>query len=346
MSLAIQRRRGLSEDGVASVLPGLRIAAAASLGAGAIHAAAAGVHAEHVGLARLFIVFAAAQLLAGGFALLRPSRAAAWAMLAINAARGRRVGAHTGHRDQLDRRPADPRGAAVRRRGVRRVRRPRGRRRARCHPHRLAARRRGHRPDGAVLGRADRRHRRADRAGDARRRHVPPHPRRRSGGRARPRLGTLGRLRVRRGHPDHAARPRQHRRHRPDDDVRREPTAHPRRQRQLGGDRRHEHDDRREPAAHPRRQRQLRGGHDHAGRAGHRRHAGAGVAAAVGPDPAGRCRRRPGRHHRAGGPGDEADPGHARRAAEVRRSRRRGGRRLRLDRRRRHRRRSTTSSPA
>ena len=132
MSLAIQRRRGLSEDGVASVLPGLRIAAAASLGAGAIHAAAAGVHAEHVGLARIFIVLAAAQLLAGGLRPAAPEpRSPAWPIARGQRRRGRRVGAHPGQRDQLDRRAADARGAAVRRRGVRRARCPRRRRCAR-----------------------------------------------------------------------------------------------------------------------------------------------------------------------------------------------------------------------
>ncbi len=66
------------------MLPGLRIAAAASLGAGAVHAAAAGVHAEHVGLARIFVVLAALQLAAGGLALLRPSRIAGLLIAAVN----------------------------------------------------------------------------------------------------------------------------------------------------------------------------------------------------------------------------------------------------------------------
>ena len=57
------------------MLPGLRIAAAASLGAGAVHAAAAGVHAEHVGLARIFIVLAALQLAAGGAGAAAPQPA-------------------------------------------------------------------------------------------------------------------------------------------------------------------------------------------------------------------------------------------------------------------------------
>src|SRR6188508_494415 len=75
MSLAIPRRGGtLAMPG--PTMPGLRIAAIASLGAGAVHAAAAGVHAEHPDLARIFIVLAAAQLGAGVLALLRPTRVA------------------------------------------------------------------------------------------------------------------------------------------------------------------------------------------------------------------------------------------------------------------------------
>lgn len=63
-----------------SRLPGLTVAALASIGAGAVHAAATGVHAEHPQLARIFVVLAAAQLGAGLWALLRPSRQAAWAV--------------------------------------------------------------------------------------------------------------------------------------------------------------------------------------------------------------------------------------------------------------------------
>lgn len=81
MSLAVPRR---GEPG--PILPGLRVAATASLAAGAVHAAAAGVHVEHADLARIFIVLAAAQLGAGLLALLRPSRAAGWLIVAVNAA--------------------------------------------------------------------------------------------------------------------------------------------------------------------------------------------------------------------------------------------------------------------
>ena len=66
-------------------LPGLAVAAMASLGAGAIHAAATGIHAEHPELARLFVVVAVAQLGAGLWALLRPVTPAAWAVIVANA---------------------------------------------------------------------------------------------------------------------------------------------------------------------------------------------------------------------------------------------------------------------
>ena len=65
-------------------LPGLAVAGVASLGAGAVHAAAAGVHAEHARLAQLFILAAAAQLGVGVWALVRPHRLAAWAVAYVN----------------------------------------------------------------------------------------------------------------------------------------------------------------------------------------------------------------------------------------------------------------------
>ena len=67
-------------------LPGLSSAALASLGAGAVHAAATGMHAGHPQLARLFVVFAALELGVGMWALLRPGRAAAWGIVLVNAA--------------------------------------------------------------------------------------------------------------------------------------------------------------------------------------------------------------------------------------------------------------------
>ena len=53
------------------------VAALASIGAGAIHAAAAGVHAENPTLSRLFVLTAAAQILVGLLLLLRRGRLAA-----------------------------------------------------------------------------------------------------------------------------------------------------------------------------------------------------------------------------------------------------------------------------
>ncbi|MFM8268187.1 MAG: hypothetical protein ACKOA2_09225 [Ilumatobacteraceae bacterium] len=67
-------------------LVGLTVAAVCSIGAGAIHASAAGAHAEHIGLARLFVVVAVAQLAAGVAALTRPSRVVAGIVAAVNAA--------------------------------------------------------------------------------------------------------------------------------------------------------------------------------------------------------------------------------------------------------------------
>ena len=56
----------------------------ASLGAGAIHAAAVGIHAEHVTLSRLFVAVAAAQILVGLATLLRGGRAVAVATAVVN----------------------------------------------------------------------------------------------------------------------------------------------------------------------------------------------------------------------------------------------------------------------
>ena len=67
-------------------LPGLATAAAMSIGAGAVHAAATGVHAEHPQLARIFVVTAVLQLGVGLLALARPSRAAALATAAVSVA--------------------------------------------------------------------------------------------------------------------------------------------------------------------------------------------------------------------------------------------------------------------
>ncbi|MEO5901686.1 MAG: hypothetical protein ABIR68_16380, partial [Ilumatobacteraceae bacterium] len=78
-------RWGHAEPPAGSRLPGITIAAAASLGAGAVHAAAAGVHAEHPALARIFVILAVAQLAAGVVALVRPSRLVCLLVAAVDA---------------------------------------------------------------------------------------------------------------------------------------------------------------------------------------------------------------------------------------------------------------------
>jgi hypothetical protein len=61
-----------------------QLAALTSIGAGAIHAAAIGIHAEHATLSRLFVLVAAAQLVAGVIMLMRGGRATAGALVIIN----------------------------------------------------------------------------------------------------------------------------------------------------------------------------------------------------------------------------------------------------------------------
>lgn len=65
-------------------LPGLAIAAITSIGAGAIHAAAIGIHAEHPPLARIFVIMSVLQLGAGLLALLRPNRAVTAVLAIVN----------------------------------------------------------------------------------------------------------------------------------------------------------------------------------------------------------------------------------------------------------------------
>src|SRR5258706_2821398 len=95
MTLAVPGDGGLAEATYSELsptsapttrLPGLTIAAMTSIGAGVIHAAAAGVHAEHPQLARVFIVCAIAQVGVGLLALARPSRLVAALLVAISAA--------------------------------------------------------------------------------------------------------------------------------------------------------------------------------------------------------------------------------------------------------------------
>jgi len=60
------------------------IPALAGIGAGAIHAAAVGVHADHRLLATIFVVVAVSQLATGVALLVRPGRAVAKAVVAAN----------------------------------------------------------------------------------------------------------------------------------------------------------------------------------------------------------------------------------------------------------------------
>jgi len=76
---------GATEEARAAVrAPGLVFAAMTSIGAGVIHAAAAGVHAEHPQLARLFILCSVAQIGAGLVALTRSTRGAARLVVVVN----------------------------------------------------------------------------------------------------------------------------------------------------------------------------------------------------------------------------------------------------------------------
>src|SRR5262245_19290181 len=63
----------------------LAIPAVASAAAGVLHATAAGIHAEHPDLARIFAVLALAQVGAAVFGFVRPNRIAAAALAAVNA---------------------------------------------------------------------------------------------------------------------------------------------------------------------------------------------------------------------------------------------------------------------
>src|SRR4051812_9725055 len=72
--------------GMATLAPALAIAAIASIGAGAIHAAAIGVHSEHRQAVITFTLLAIAQLGWGVFALQRAGRLTALAGASINVA--------------------------------------------------------------------------------------------------------------------------------------------------------------------------------------------------------------------------------------------------------------------
>jgi hypothetical protein len=90
MTLAVPGDGGLVETtftqrSVTTRVPGLMVAAMTSIGAGIVHAAAAGVHAEHPQLARLFIICAVAQIGAGLLVMARPHRLLALPVVIINA---------------------------------------------------------------------------------------------------------------------------------------------------------------------------------------------------------------------------------------------------------------------
>jgi hypothetical protein len=95
MTLAVPGDGGLLEPTVAEGIsaraalttrvPGLTIAIMTTIGAGVIHAAAAGVHAEHPTLARLFILCAVAQVGVGLLAMARPNRLVAVPIVVVNA---------------------------------------------------------------------------------------------------------------------------------------------------------------------------------------------------------------------------------------------------------------------
>ncbi len=69
----------------ATMVPPTSVPALAGIGAGAIHAAAVGAHADHRVAASIFVVLAALQLATGVAFLVRPGRAVAKAVVAVNA---------------------------------------------------------------------------------------------------------------------------------------------------------------------------------------------------------------------------------------------------------------------
>src|SRR5215211_1717317 len=63
----------------------LVIASVASVAAGVLHAAAAGIHADHPDLSRTFVVLAVVQIGAAVVGFVRPGRFAAAALASVNA---------------------------------------------------------------------------------------------------------------------------------------------------------------------------------------------------------------------------------------------------------------------
>src|SRR5690606_20469217 len=73
-------------DERATTSPSLVVAASASAGAGLLHAAAAGIHADTGTLARTFVVLAVLQFGAALLAIVQPGRPAAGVLIGVNAA--------------------------------------------------------------------------------------------------------------------------------------------------------------------------------------------------------------------------------------------------------------------
>jgi hypothetical protein len=182
------------------------------MGAGAIHAAATGMHAEHPrARAQLFVVITVAQLGVGLWALAATDALRRLGGRGGQRGRSRRLARHTAHRHLVDRRSRGQRVTSVRRHRVRLAGRGRSRGGVGRLPHRLApVHPRSHL--GTVIrhrrtGRpchVDRRHQRAL----PRRRPRPRHHRRRE----RQRGGSCPR-RHRRPPPRHSGRRRRHHHH-------------------------------------------------------------------------------------------------------------------------------------
>ena len=116
----------------------MQLAGLASIGAGAIHAGAAGLHAETPTLARLFVAVAVAQIGIGLLALVKGGRLAAAGTVLVNLGAVAAWGADAPVGDQLDRRAGSRRGPPVHRHRLRRARRDR-RRSPRSSPSSAAA---------------------------------------------------------------------------------------------------------------------------------------------------------------------------------------------------------------
>ena len=279
-----------SDHGGTTTTGRLGVAAAASIGAGVIHAAAIGVHAENVGLSRLFIAAAIFQIGWGALRARPPATLGRTGRRDRQPGHRRWLARDPRRRHLLDRRARGARGTGVRRHRLRRARPGRRRRR----PGRLA----GGRPPvqvprmalsalaisalaiPAVFAVSSHSH------GEAGHTHGTETA-----------DGAVAAVATEDGH-DHThteeAAATSHR----DDRGRR---ALPRR--------------RRAPTPRPRRPSHRY--HRHDGRRPRAR--GGGRPGAVRPEPADRPRRRRGRHARAAGPGREPGRDHADRAAPVRR---------------------------